>query len=134
MSSPYVQAAAKSLIQSLTVGAELIETENVFVDNAVLPDAWTTIEFNSVIIERMGLGDPAFHREAGTFDIVIACSSGDGVSTRNDIIDALVTGLHESVHNNVRFMCQSTASNFLRDDGRYLMALLPVSYTYDSVM
>lgn len=134
MSSPWVQTTAKALIDSLSVGAELIETENVFVDNATLPDAWMTLEFDAATIERAALGDPAMHREAGTFDVVIACAAGEGVSARNAIVDALVTGLHETVASGVRFMVRSTAAQFGRDDGRYLMALLPVSYSYDFTM
>lgn len=134
MSSSHVQTAAKALIGSLSVGAELVETENVFVDNAVLPETWMTLEFSAVPVDRIGLGDPAVHREEGDFDVVIACPTGAGVSARNAIVDDLVTALHETVSSGVRFTCRSTAAQFGRDDGRYLMALLPVSYRYDVSM
>lgn len=134
MSSSHVQTAAKALIGSLSVGAELVETENVFVDNAVLPDAWMTLEFDDQQRDRLGLGKPAMHREEGDFDVVIACPAGAGVSARNAIVDALVTALHETVASGVRFRCLHTGAQFGRDDGRYLMAMLPVSYVYDRVM
>jgi hypothetical protein len=134
MSSTYVQTVAKALIGSLSVGATLVETENVFVDDAALPEQWMTLEFAPATVERVGLGDPAVHRESGEFDIVIACVAGGGVSTRNQIVVELIAGLHETISSGVRFMCRETAAQFGRDDGRYFMALLPVAYTYDVLM